>query len=50
MSLVDENGRSRAVLGNASVVDENAKTVKYPVASLILLDPMGMVTWHTPQE
>ena len=49
MNLSDENGRIRAVVGNASTISEEGRTTPYPTSSVILLGTEGNVIWQAPK-
>jgi hypothetical protein len=47
VTLFDENGNMRAVLGSAIIRTKGGQIVKHPESTLILFDDKGNVTFTT---
>jgi hypothetical protein len=48
LGLFDENGVRRTMLGAASTVTPEGKTITYPESSLLLFSPDGKTIWSAP--
>ena len=48
LSLHDDSGRVRAILGRVETTTAEGQPVSYPESSLLLLGPDGKVTWKAP--